>query len=87
MNTTNDTRYFIAVAANEADRLTIDVIGHMVDEAIQDAHAGIGSGMTDHGFVAQECTKALYDYVVRNGGAGLSWEKNTEGLQDVADEE
>lgn len=34
-------------------------------------------------FVAEECTKALYDLVEENGGARLSWGRNADGLQDI----
>ena len=35
-------------------------------------------------FTAQECTKELYDYVEKNGGAGLSWDhRDADGLMDL----
>jgi hypothetical protein len=37
-------------------------------------------------FVAQECTKELYDLVEVKGGAGLRWTRNDQSLQDVAND-
>lgn len=33
--------------------------------------------------VAQPCTRALYEYVEKHGGARLSWRENDEGKQDI----
>lgn len=98
---TTSTKYFIAVAADVTAQITIDGLGHTADQAIKDAvdNAGLpsndrsGSNLRDvYGdlleayYVAQECTKALYDLVIEVGGARLSWEQNAAGLQDVAAE-
>ena len=34
-------------------------------------------------FVAQRCTRALFEHAEKNGGAGLSWGENDHGLQDL----
>ncbi|HEV7345014.1 MAG TPA: hypothetical protein VGN60_05205 [Devosia sp.] len=34
-------------------------------------------------YVAQECTRALHEFVEKNGGAGLSWGENDDRLQDL----
>lgn len=96
---TTSTKYFIAVSSDVTAQITIDGLGHTADQAIQDAveNAQLPSNVRENStirdqygdiietiFVAQECTKELYDLVDRVGGAGLSWEENEDGLQDIA---
>jgi hypothetical protein len=100
---TTSTKYFIAVSSDVTAQITIDGLGHTADQAIQDAveNAQLPSNERENStirdqygdivetmFIAQECTNALYDFVDRIGGAGLSWEENEDGLQDIeADDE
>ena len=77
---TTTTRYFIAVPADDQGTM-IAAIGLRADDAIAAAVRDTG-GEADQ-WIAQECTKALYDHVDTEGFGGFSWGKNADGLQDL----
>lgn len=54
-----------------------------IEEREQRDRDRYGDLITVH-FVAEPCTKELYDYVEAKGGASLRWVRNDAGLQDVA---
>lgn len=80
--TSTDTavRYFIAVIG---DQDAVYGIGESADQAIEDARSN-GDASEPLAFVAQECTKRLYDYVEENG-SHVSWTVSKAGLQDLSD--
>lgn len=77
----NTTAYYIAVAANPANRNTIIAIGTTDAEAINNAVKAVGGDVTANDFVAEECTRRLFDYVEKNGTPDRWTTRN--GIEDV----
>lgn len=63
----------VSTSANPVDALVADQRFHKRNDDIT----------IDDILIAQPCTRALYDYVEKHGGARLSWRENDKGQQDI----